>query len=81
MENDYFETKDTNLAAYLLCCGANYIETRKDETHCVFLFSEDEKTTELLNNFRSDTWLKNYNINKKFCIKTIRNIKSQNICH
>ncbi|KUO66129.1 MAG: hypothetical protein APF84_12470 [Gracilibacter sp. BRH_c7a] len=79
MENNVFKTLDTNLAAYLLCNGAEYIEARKEENKCVFVFSKDEKTMEMFNKFKSDSWLKNYNDNKKFCLNTIRDVKNQQV--
>ncbi|OCZ52199.1 DUF5659 domain-containing protein [Dehalobacter sp. TeCB1] len=77
MENQMFKTKDTNLAAYLMCNGAEYFEARKEEGLCVFAFSKNEKTMELFNDFKKDTWLKNYNDNKKYCLNTIRDVKNQ----
>lgn len=78
MENQkYFKTGDINLAAYLMSGGAEYYNAKIEEGKFDLYFAKDEKTLKLFNNFKRDSWLRNYNESRKFCLNTMREVKRQ----
>lgn len=59
MENDYYETKNLNISAYLYASGLQLVTTNNKGKEIFFVFSSKQAADELVDKYYSDKALVN----------------------